>query len=104
MFVMIGAEPRTSWLPGSIERDGEGCSRPGTCGTGPSSVSPRPWGKALPPSSLCTNSCGPSKTDAEAGLRGGVLLSRERRDELGPGVNVELAIDLAQVELDRLGR
>ena len=26
---MIGAEPRTSWLPGSIERDGEGFIRTG---------------------------------------------------------------------------
>ena len=26
---MIGAEPRTSWLPGSIERDDEGFIRTG---------------------------------------------------------------------------
>jgi hypothetical protein len=38
------------------------------------------------------------------GLGGGVLLRRERGDKLGSGVNVELAIDLPQVELDRLGR
>ena len=29
LFVMIGAEPRTSWLPGSIERDDEGFIRTG---------------------------------------------------------------------------
>jgi thioredoxin reductase (NADPH) len=29
VFVMIGAEPRTSWLPGSIERDDEGFIRTG---------------------------------------------------------------------------
>ncbi|HEX3193333.1 MAG TPA: NAD(P)/FAD-dependent oxidoreductase [Streptosporangiaceae bacterium] len=29
LFVMIGAEPRTSWLPGSIERDREGFIRTG---------------------------------------------------------------------------
>jgi hypothetical protein len=28
---------------------------------------------------------------------------RERRDELGPGVDAQLAVDLAQVEFDRLG-
>src|SRR2546423_14733796 len=61
------------------------------------------------------NTCAPNKTDgataggAPAGsarrrLGGSVLLRRERGDKLGPGVNVELAIDLSQVELDRLGR
>ena len=29
LFVMIGAEPGTSWLPGSIERDDEGFIRTG---------------------------------------------------------------------------
>jgi hypothetical protein len=73
LFVMIGAEPRTEWLEGSVERTGmdsfspagtwtrpgsgrpagrltarrycsrqacPACSRPGTCGTGPSNGSP----------------------------------------------------------------
>ena len=132
LFVMIGAEPRTTWLPGSIERDDQGFIRTGpdlhragelpvgwplkrppllletsvpgvfaagTCGTGPSSGSPRPWEKAPPPSSSSTNTCAPSKAER---LGGGVLI-RERGHELGPGVDVELAVDLAQVELDRLG-
>jgi GNAT superfamily N-acetyltransferase len=43
--------------------------------------------------------------DARPGRLGGVVLLRcQRGDELGPGVDVELAVDLAQVELDRLGR
>jgi len=43
--------------------------------------------------------------DARPGrLRRVVLLRCQRGDELGPGVDVELAVDLAQVELDRLGR
>ena len=29
LFVMIGAEPRTTWLPGSIERDDQGFIRTG---------------------------------------------------------------------------
>ena len=29
LFVMIGAEPRTTWLPGAIERDGQGFIRTG---------------------------------------------------------------------------
>ena len=40
-----------------------------------------------------------------AGTRslGGGFLLREHGDELGSGADVELAVDLAQVELDRLG-
>ena len=48
-------------LPVVLAQDG--CSPPGTSGTGPSSGSPRPWAKAPPPSSSCTNTCAPNKTD-----------------------------------------
>jgi thioredoxin reductase (NADPH) len=75
LFVMIGAEPRTSWRASSRpagRSNGRRCrsrraspvsSPRGTCGTGPSSGSPRPWAKAPPPSSSCTNTYAPSKTD-----------------------------------------
>ena len=62
---LFGANFTTATAEGLTVRDG---TRPGTCGTGPSSVSPRPSGKAPPPSSLCTNTCGPSKTNGGAGL------------------------------------
>ena len=60
LFVMIGAEPRTTWLPGSIDRDDQGFIRTGRdlhrASAGPSSGSPRPRAKAPPPSTWCTNS------------------------------------------------
>ncbi len=141
LFVMIGAEPRTTWLPGAIDRDDQGFIRtgrdlhraserppgwplkrppllletsvPGVFAAGDVRhrsikrvASPR--AKAPPPSSSSMSTCAPSTTDTARlvarrdGLGGGVLL-REHGDELGPGADVELAVDLAQVELDRLG-
>jgi thioredoxin reductase (NADPH) len=139
LFVMIGAEPRTSWLPASIERNDEGFIRTGrdlhrlgelpagwplkrppllletsipgvfdtgTSGTGPSSGRlgrrrrrHRHPARARIPAGRAGLTAGPSGRSGR-----GVLLRCQRGDELGPGVDVELAVDLAQVELDRLGR
>ena len=141
---MIGAEPRTSWLPGSIERDDEGFIRTGR-DLHRAGELPAGWPLKRPPLLLETSvpgvfaagdvrhrsvkrvasAVGEGATaiqlvheylraeqdreypdrDARPGRLGGVVLLRcQRGDELGPGVDVELAVDLAQVELDRLGR
>ena len=93
LFVMIGAEPRTGWLDGRVQRDGQGfvltgrdldraggwplgarrccwrpacpgSSRPATSGTGPSSGSPRRSARGPPPSSSCTSTCRPASAEA----------------------------------------
>jgi hypothetical protein len=82
LFVLIGVQPYTGWLPGTVARDQwatcspdpvppdpggscglrcswrpacPACSPSGTSGTGRSSGSPPPWARARSPFALCTS-------------------------------------------------
>ena len=100
LFIMIGANPRTDWLPAELQRDAEGflitgpdlapdpagpssavptCSRrvcpasspSATFGTAPEDGSLPQWGRVRSPSSCCTSSSPPSSYS-----RGAVRASR----------------------------
>jgi len=58
LFVMIGAEPRTTWLPGAIDRDDQGFIRTGRDLHRASELPPGWPLKRPPPSTWCTNTCG----------------------------------------------
>jgi thioredoxin reductase (NADPH) len=58
LFVMIGAEPRATWLPGAIDRDDQGFIRTGG-DLHRGGELPAGWPlKRPPPSTWCTNTCG----------------------------------------------
>jgi len=137
LFVMIGAEPRTTWLPGAIDRDDQGFIRTGrdlapgeraaawlaaeataAAARDERSRRLRRRGRAAPVHQAGRLGRGRGRHRHPPGTRiperrarltagprslGGGFLLREHGDELGSGADVELAVDLAQVELDRLG-